>query len=89
MESKASKTGELQILAIRDFLFRDGHGRPGGGEGGRGGEGGTETQRRRRSKETGGGVVQCATEETTGNGQIRNQKNKIKIVCILLRTVPG
>jgi hypothetical protein len=37
MESKASKTAELQILAIHDFLARDGHGPAllGGGVGGR------------------------------------------------------
>jgi len=53
MESKASKTGELQILAIRDFLFRDGHGRLGVGGGRRGGNG--DAEEKEKQGDGGGG----------------------------------
>jgi hypothetical protein len=74
MESKASKTAELQILAIRDFLSRDGHGRAWGGGGG---EGGTKTQRRRKETGAGGGAF-GTVRNGRDNGQRADTKPKIK-----------
>jgi len=75
MESKASKTAELQILAIHDFLGRDGKGPAWLGGGWGGGEGGTKTQRRTRRKETGGVVLTSCSKSgitTTNKSKARN-----------------
>jgi hypothetical protein len=69
-QKRVKQQSSKSLQSAISFLEMGIDGRVGGG----GGEGGTKTQR--RMKETGWGVVQCATEETTGNGQIRNKKIK-------------